>query len=46
MILVKIISFYLSSFANCIGLMKIKNFLQIEENPIKKNLHNFKRYFL
>ena len=28
--------FYLSSFANCIGLMKIKNFLQIEENPIKK----------
>tara|TARA_E500000178_G_scaffold331708_1_gene364836 strand:- start:306 stop:725 length:420 start_codon:yes stop_codon:yes gene_type:complete len=28
--------FYLSSFANCTGLIKIKNFLHIKENLIKK----------
>ena len=28
--------FYLSSFVNCIGLIKIKTFLNINESPIKK----------
>ena len=28
--------FYLSSYVNCIGLIKIKNFLKLNVNPIKK----------
>ena len=35
--------FYLSSVVNCIGLIKIKNFLHIKENLIKK-IHIISKY--